>query len=97
MVIVLLSCVMVQVTLSAPCIRGLRPWLLALSRVQVPARLAGAAACTTNVNMSALDRLKAPTNFLIQDLLQKLFSFSKLRRRRLTEGRVFGSSYLRPA
>jgi len=38
---------------------------------QVPAKLAGAAACTARVNMRALDKLKAQSIFLIQDLLQK--------------------------
>src|SRR6187399_1929433 len=71
MVIALSSCVIVQVTLSAPCMRWLSPWLLALSRFQVPPKFAGAAACTARVNMSALVRLKAPIIFLIQDLLQK--------------------------
>jgi hypothetical protein len=38
MAIVLSSWVIVQVTLSAPCMRWLKPWLLALSRLQVPAK-----------------------------------------------------------
>src|SRR6185369_183181 len=68
-VICLSVCVTFQVTLSAFCKRGLRPWLLLLSSVQVPAKF-GAAACAARANTSALVRPKAKSNFLIQDLLQ---------------------------
>src|SRR5262249_22865194 len=61
-------CVITQETLSAFCIRPERPWLLLLSSVQVPAKL-GAAACTARAITSALIRLRAQNNFLIQDLL----------------------------
>src|SRR4029078_9480414 len=68
-VISLSVCVITQETLSEFCCRGLRPWLLLLSSVQVPAKF-GAAACATRANTSALVRPKAKSNFLIQDLLQ---------------------------
>src|SRR5689334_20595464 len=71
MVIVLSVCVIVHETLSTFWNRGERPWLLLLSSDQVPAKLVGAAACTARANTSALIRLRAQSNFLIQDLLRK--------------------------
>src|ERR1043165_330766 len=68
-VISLSVCVITHETLSAFCRRGLRPWLLLLSSVQVPPKFAGAAACTASASTSALIMPRAQSNFLIQDLL----------------------------
>src|SRR5258705_2437926 len=76
-VISLSVCVITQDTLSAPCMRSESPWLLLLSSVQVPAKLAGAAACTASANMSALARLRAQSIFLIQHLLHEFVIVSK--------------------
>jgi hypothetical protein len=62
-------CAITHETLSAFCMREFKPWLLLLSSVQVPAKLAGAAACTAKAKTSALITHKALSNFLIQDLL----------------------------
>jgi hypothetical protein len=58
--------VIIHWTLSAPCIPLLRPWLLALSSSQVPAKFAGAAALTANANVMAPNRLIAKRIFLIE-------------------------------
>src|ERR1700674_2751154 len=60
------SCVMVHVTLSAPAMRGDRPWLFVLSRVQVPAKLAAALLATT-----------AKANAVISPAIKKTFLILK--------------------
>src|SRR5258708_16972185 len=55
-----------QVTFSAPAMRGERPWLLVLSRVQVPAKLAAALLATT-----------ATANAVINPAIKKIFLILK--------------------
>ncbi|PYS59843.1 MAG: hypothetical protein DMF74_20265 [Acidobacteria bacterium] len=64
---ILSSWVTVHVTLSAPCMRCDRPWLLDLSRLQVPAKLAFWALAATTKSMNAAINPAIKNNLFIRN------------------------------
>src|SRR5204862_4492371 len=78
---VLSSCVIVKVTLSAFCIRGLRFWLFALSRTQVPAKVAFWALAATTSNKNAVASPAIRNILFILKILRKFWSLLVARAR----------------